>query len=104
MHKIRGQSYFLKHATSDQSDKTFLLPSKNKNCPQGLSPLVLGLYIHLLNKTKYHIKYKAEGIFLELVQNDGNNKSFKMLPELVPNGCAYAHALGLFSYDDPGLT
>ena len=26
-------------------------------------------------------------IFLELVQNDGNNKSFKMLSELVPNGC-----------------
>ena len=30
---------------------------------------------------------KAKGIFLEVVQNDGNNKSFKMLPELVPNGC-----------------
>ena len=26
VHKIRRQSYFLKHATSDQSDKTFLLP------------------------------------------------------------------------------
>ena len=25
-HKIRGQSYFLIHAISDQSDKTFLLP------------------------------------------------------------------------------
>ena len=25
-------------------------------------------------------------IFLELIQNDGNNKSFKMLPELVPSG------------------
>ena len=31
----------------------------------------------------------CERIFLELVQNDGNNKSFKMLPELD---------------DDPGLT
>ena len=40
---------------------------------------------------------------MELVQNDGNNKSFKMLPELVPSGCMYAHALGLFSNDDPGL-
>ena len=30
---------------------------------------------------------EAKGIFLELVQNDGNNKSFKMLPELVPTGC-----------------
>ena len=24
---------------------------------------------------------------MELVQNDKNNKSFKMLPELVPSGC-----------------
>ena len=30
---------------------------------------------------------EAKGIFLELVQNDGNNKSFKILPELVPSGC-----------------
>ena len=28
VHIIRGQSYFLKHATSEQSDKTFLLASK----------------------------------------------------------------------------
>ena len=27
-----------------------------------------------------------------------------MLPELVPSGCMYAHALGLFSNDDPRLT
>ena len=26
MDKIRGQSYFVKHATSDQTDNTFLLP------------------------------------------------------------------------------
>ena len=26
-------------------------------------------------------------MFLELVQNDGNNKSFKMLPERIPSGC-----------------
>ena len=45
-------------------------------------------------------------IFLELVQNDGNNQSFKMLPEFVPSGCLYVHArtLGLFSNDDPVLT
>ena len=30
---------------------------------------------------------EAKGIFLELVQNDGNNKNFKMLPELVPSRC-----------------
>ena len=29
----------------------------------------------------------ATGASLELVQNDGDNKSFKMLPELVPSGC-----------------
>ena len=28
----------------------------------------------------------ATGASLELVQNDGDNKSFKMLPELVPSG------------------
>ena len=30
---------------------------------------------------------EAMAIFLELVQNDGNNKSFKMPHELVPSGC-----------------
>ena len=40
---------------------------------------------------------EAKGIFLELVQNDGNNKCYKMLPWL------YAHALRLISNDDPGL-
>ena len=30
---------------------------------------------------------QVKGIFLELIQNDGNNKSFKMLLDLVPNGC-----------------
>ena len=77
---------------------------KKRKCPQGLSLLAFGLYKLVLNKTKCHIKNEAEGIFLELVQNDGNNKSFKMMPELVPSGCMYAHALVLFSNDDPGLT
>ena len=31
-------------------------------------------------------------------------KALKMLPEHVPSGCMYAHALGLFSNDDPVLT
>ena len=45
------------------------------------------------DKYMYEIKQniiqnnEAKGIFLELVQNDGTNKSFKMLPELVPSGC-----------------
>ena len=39
-----------------------------------------------------------------LVQNDWNDKSFKMLPELnVPSGCM-PMPLGFFSNDDPGLT
>ena len=54
VHKIRGQNYFLKHATSDQSDDLFCF--HQKNCPRGLSPFALGLYIHVWNKTKYHIK------------------------------------------------
>ena len=45
VHKIRGQSYFLKDATIDESDEIFLLASKK--CPEGLSLLALGLYIHV---------------------------------------------------------
>ena len=30
---------------------------------------------------------EAKGIFLELIQNDGNNKNVKMLPEIVRGGC-----------------
>ena len=40
---------------------------------------------------------------MELVQNDGNNKSFKMLPELVPSGCM-PMPWRFFSNDYPGLT
>ena len=36
-------------------------------------------------------KNEAKGIFLDLVQNDGNNKSFKMLTELVPSGYMRIH-------------
>ena len=48
---------------------------------------------------------EAKGIFLELVQSDGNNKSFKMLPELVPSACMPMPwvFLGFFSNDDPVL-
>ena len=98
MHKIRGQSYFLKHATSDQSDKTFLLAPKQLS-PRVVCPCPGALYIHVWNKTKYHIK----GIFLELEQNDGNKKSFKMLPDLVPGGCMPMPCF-FFSNDYPVLT
>ena len=43
VHKSRGQRYFLKHAASDQSDKTFLLPSRKFSprvvsfCPGAIS-------------------------------------------------------------------
>ena len=40
---------------------------------------------------------------MELVQNDGNNKSFKMLPEFVPSGCMSMPWV-FFSNDYPGLT
>ena len=102
VHKIRGQSCFLKCATSDQSDKTFLLPWIKK----------LSLWVVLLwgykvwNKISYKIIYEAKGILLELVQNDGSNRSFKMLPvfkilyQVVVCPC---HGT-FFSNDDPGLT
>ena len=40
--------------------------------PRGCLPLFI-----------YKIINEAKGIFPELVQNDGNKKSFKMLPEFV---------------------
>ena len=57
--------------------KTFLLASKN--CPQALYTCTCVKQQNIMNN-------EAEGIFLELVQNDGNSKSFKMLQELVPSG------------------
>ena len=62
VHKIRGQSYFLIHATSDQSDKTFLLQSKKMSLRVGCLLLPWGymywlhVYIHVWNKTKCHTK------------------------------------------------
>ena len=38
---------------------------------------------------------------MELVQNDGNNESFKMLPELVPSGFMPMPSFS-FSNDDLG--
>ena len=57
------------------------------HCPQQLSPLPWGyIYIYEI-KQNIILNNEAKGNFLEFVQNDGNNKSFKMLPELVPSGC-----------------
>ena len=81
--KSEDKDIFFKHATSEQSDKTFLSASL-KNCHLGLSPLALVLYI--------------QGIFLDLVQNDGNNKSFKMLPELVTSLGLYMYVLNVKQY------
>ena len=47
---------------------------------------------------------EAKGIFLELVQNDGNNKSFEMLSDFVPSGCMPMPWGFFFSNDDPRLT
>ena len=60
------------------------------NCPGLLSLLALQLYIYMYEVNKIYKIMRTgvcERIFLELVQNDGNNKSFKMLPELVQSGC-----------------
>ena len=100
MHKIRGQSYFLKRTTSDQSDD--LSACIKKIVPKGCLVLPLGfIYIYEI-KQNIIWNNEAKGIFLELVQHNGNNKSFEMQPKLVPSWL-YAHALGLFSNDDPGL-
>ena len=93
---------FLKDATSDQSDKTFLhaLKIATKMClflPWSF------LYIYEIEQNII-LNNEAKGFFLKQVQNDGNNKSFKILLELVPNFWLYAHALRLLSNDDPGLT
>ena len=124
VHEIREKSYFFKHATSDQSDKTFLHPSKtlsrmvvsscrgaiwapsnefvSSSIPswqiltahaqpfRGARVLAFCLKVPLDSLLVWASSVgsgEAKGIFLELVLNDGNNKSFKMLPELVPNGC-----------------
>ena len=58
-----------------------------KIVPKGCLLLPLG-YIYMYEIKQNIIQNnEAKGIFLELVQNDGNNKSFKMLPELVLSGC-----------------
>ena len=114
MHKISWHSYFLKHATSDQHDKTFLLAQKN--CPQGLSLLALELYIsthlfeqrffiymylyihvHVWNKTKCHIKImRQKGSFWNWCKMMGTIKALKC--------CQNMFQVGLFWNDDPGLT
>ena len=93
----------LKYATSNQNDKTFLLPSKQtKKSPRIVFPCPGAICTYMYEiKQNIILNNEAKGIFLELVQNDGNNKSFKMLPELVPSGCI---PMELFSNDDPGLT
>ena len=54
-----------------------------------MSPNVVSPWPRAIYEIKQNIiqNNEAKGIFLVLVQNDGNNKSFKMLPELVPSGC-----------------
>ena len=60
---------------------------------QKLSPMVVSSCPGAIHVYMYEIKQniilnnEAKRIFLEFVQNDGNNKSFKMLPELEPSGC-----------------
>ena len=87
MHKIRGQSYFFKHATSDQSDKTVLLASKTlssrivSSCPGALYTCMKS------NKISYKIM-RQKGSFLNQYKIIGLIKALtEMLPELVPSGC-----------------
>ena len=57
-----------------------------KIVPKGCLFLPWG-YMYVYEIKEKIIYNEAKGIFLELVQNDGNSKSFKMLPELVPSCC-----------------
>ena len=97
--KIRGQRYFLKHATSDQSDKTFLLPSKQLS--QWLSSLALGLYVHDEIKQniikKKCIKSDSRRFFFKLVTNDRSDKMFLLTSKFCPLGLS-APAPGLYSF------
>ena len=53
-----------------------------KNCPQGLSPLALGLYIHVWNKTKYHKIMRQKGSFWNWYQIMGTIKALKYCQNL----------------------
>ena len=54
--------------------------------PKGCLFLSLGFIYMYEIKQNIISNNEAKGIFLKL-KNDGNNKSFKMLQELVPSGC-----------------
>ena len=77
LNKIRLQRhFFLKLATNDWSDKTFLLTSKL--CPLGAvcMPLPRG-YIHILHYEKNYIKSDFKEIFFfKLAKIDRNDKMF----------------------------
>ena len=53
-----------------------------KNCPQSLSPLALGLYVHVSNKTKYHKIMRQKGSFWNWCQIMGTIKALKYCQNL----------------------
>ena len=54
-----------------------------KHCPQGLSPLALGLYIHVWNKTKYQQKIiRQKGSFWNWYKMMGKIKALKCCQNL----------------------
>ena len=65
--KSEARAFFFKHATSDQSHKTFLLPSKN--CHQGLSPLALGYILTCMkqNKKSYKIMRQKQSFWNKIM-------------------------------------
>ena len=68
VHKSRGKSYFLKHATSDQSDKTFLLSSKKCPC-QNLYQVAMpwGFFQMMILGWPWYFLWRGQNCFLILL-------------------------------------
>ena len=97
VHKIRGQRYFLKHATNDQSGKTFLLSSK-KLSPRVVFPCPGAIYTCMKwNKVSYKIM-RQKGSFWNWYKMMGIRKALKCSQNLYMfTKLFYAHALGLYT-------
>ena len=87
MHKIRGHSRAIFWNMQPVTKVIRPFCFHQKIVPIDCLLLPWG-YIYMYDiKQNIILNNEPKGIFLELVQNDGNNKSFKMLSELVPSGC-----------------
>ena len=87
---------FLKLATTEWSDKTFLLTSKL--CPLGgCLPLPRG-YLHVLNHEKICIKSDFKEILLKLLTNDPSDKMFLLTSKFCPRGVVSPCPRAIYMY------